>query len=110
MKTSDLWVVVGAARKSCPYHDRSLPGAWDQRGHVLWLEVEVWRHGRERSAATAADGRREPAFEVAGCRFEPGPGSAEVGHPKKRLELAGLREDVAFAQAEHRCASISLLY
>ena len=25
----------------------------------------------------------------------------EVGDPKKRLELAGLREDVAFAQAEH---------
>jgi putative transposase len=36
------------------------------------------------------------AIEGAGCRPEPGPRGAEGGHSKKRLELAGLREDIAF--------------
>jgi len=36
---------------------RPVPGAWDQRSHVLQLEGEVRRTGRERGAATAADGR-----------------------------------------------------
>ncbi len=52
----------------------------------------VRQHGCERGAAAAVDGRREPAAEGAGCRPEPGPGSAEVGDPKKRLELAGLSD------------------
>src|SRR5271170_7122178 len=79
-----------------------MPGAWDQRGDVLWLEVEVRRHGRERGAAAEGDGRREPPSEVAGGRAEPAWRGAEGSHTKKRLELAGLRGDVAFLSAEYR--------
>ena len=57
--------------------------------------------GMERGTATATDGRQQLAIEGTGCRPKPGPRSVEVGHSKKRLELAGLREDVAFAHAEH---------
>jgi hypothetical protein len=48
-----------------------------------------------------AFGGREPAVEATGGGAESALGSAEGRDPKKRLELAGLRDDVAFAQAEH---------
>ena len=44
---------------------------WDQRGDVIWLEVEVWRHGRQRGPAVESDGRREPRSEAAGGGAEP---------------------------------------
>ena len=69
-------------------------------GDVLRLEVEVWRDGSGRGAAVEAVGRGESAPEAPGGRSEPGPGSAESGDPKKRLELVGLRQDVAFVQQE----------
>jgi putative transposase len=34
-------------------------------------ESKFRRHGRERGAAAAADGRREPTAEATGCRSEP---------------------------------------
>jgi hypothetical protein len=40
--------------------------------------------------------------EVAGGRAEPARRGAEGSHTKKRLELAGLRGDVAFLSAEYR--------
>ena len=40
--------------------------------------------------------------EAAGCGAEPSRRGSEGRDPKKRLELAGLRGGVAFAQAEHR--------
>src|SRR5271169_2021888 len=80
----------------------SVPGARDQRGDVLWLEIEVRRHGRKRSAAAEGDGRREPPSEAAGGGAEPARRSAQSGDPKKRLELAGLRGDVAFVSGEFR--------
>lgn len=44
--------------------DRLVPGARDQRGDVLWLEVEVRRHGRERGTAVEGEGRREQSFSA----------------------------------------------
>ena len=79
-----------------------VPGARDQRGDVLWLEVEVRRHGCERGAAAEGDGRREPPSEAAGGGAEPARRGAEGSDPKKRLELAGLREEVAFVSVEFR--------
>ena len=55
----------------------------------------------ERGAAVEGDGRREPPSEAAGGGAEPAWRGAEGCDPKKRLELAGLRADVAFAQAEY---------
>ena len=43
---------------------RPVPGARDQRGDVLWLEVEVLRHGRERYTAVEGEGRREQSFSA----------------------------------------------
>lgn len=63
------------------------------------MEAEVWRHGRERGAAAKADGRREPPSEVAGGIAEPARQGSEGSDKKKRVELAGLREDVAFVHA-----------
>src|ERR1700720_622115 len=74
-----------------------MPRARDQRSDVLWLEVEVRRHGGQRGAAAEGDGRREPPSEAAGGGVEPARRGAEGGNPKKRLELAGLREEVAVA-------------
>src|SRR5271169_1563494 len=64
------------------------------------MEVEVWRNGSGRSATVEAVGGREPAAEAPGGRSESGPGSVESGDPKKRLELVGLRQDVAFVEQE----------
>ena len=80
----------------------SVPGARDQRGDVLRVEVEVRRDGCERSGAAATDGRREPAAEAAGGGSEPGQGDAQGGDSKKRMELAGLREYVAHVSVEFR--------
>src|SRR5271168_902373 len=77
-----------------------MPGAWDQRGDVLWLEVEVRRHGRERGTAAEGEGRREPPSEAAGGGAEPAWRGAQGGDTKKRLELAGLRGDVAFVSEQ----------
>jgi putative transposase len=41
-----------------------------------------------------------PPAEAAGGGFEPGQGDAEGGDPKKRLELAELRKEVAFVSTE----------
>ena len=79
-----------------------MPGARDQRGDVLWLEVEVRRHGRQRGAAAEGDGGREPSSEAAGGGAEPARRGAEGSDPKKRVELAGLREEVAFISVEFR--------
>ena len=84
MKTADLW------------------GARDQRGDVLWLEVEVRRPGGQRGAAAESDGGREPSSEAAGCGAELARRGAEGDDPKKRLELAGLRDEVAFVSVELR--------
>ena len=67
---------------------------------ALHLEVEVRGNGSERGAAAAGVGGRESATEATGGGPEPGPGSAESGDPKKRLELVGRREDVALAMGE----------
>ena len=97
---ADHWDIEAARGGS---EDRgSVPGAWDQRGDVLRLEVEVRGHGRERGAAAKGDGRREPSAEAVGGGVEPEQRSAESSDKKKRLELAGLREDVAFASAEYQ--------
>src|SRR5271163_1036758 len=80
----------------------SVPGARDQRGDVLWLEIEVRRHGRKRSAASEGDGRREPPSEAAGGGAESSRRGAQRGDKKKRLELAGLRGDVAFVSERFR--------
>src|SRR5208283_45647 len=77
-----------------------VPRAWDQCGDVLRMEVEVWRDGSGRSATVEAVGGREPPTEAPGGRSESGPGSVESGDPKKRLELVGLRQDVAFVEQE----------
>src|SRR5271168_43229 len=79
-----------------------MPGAWDQRGDVLWLEAEVRRDGRERGATAEGDGRREPSSEASGGGAESARRSAEGRDPKKRLELAGLRGDVAFVSEQFR--------
>src|ERR1019366_7612281 len=71
-----------------------VPRARDQRGDILWLEVEVRRAGSERGAASEGDGRLEPSSEVVGGRTELARRGAEGSHTKKRLELAGLREEV----------------
>lgn len=65
------------------------------------MEAEIRRHGCERGVAVEADRGREPSSEAAGGGAEPAWRSAEGGHKKKRVELAGLREDVALVQAEH---------
>src|ERR1700731_3371185 len=79
-----------------------MPRARDQRSDVLWLEVEVRRHGGQRGAAAEGDGRREPSSEASGCGTESARRGAEGGDPKKRVELAGLREEVAFVSVEFR--------
>ena len=48
------------------------------------------------------DGGREPSSEAAGGGAEPARRGAEGGDPKKRVELAGLREEVAFISVEFR--------
>ena len=68
---------------------------------TLYTEEQVRRHGSERGAAAEGTGRRQPALEATRRRPQPGPGSAERGHPKKRLELVGQRQDVAFMIADH---------
>jgi Transposase len=44
-----------------------------------------------------------------GGRPQPGQGSFEGGDPRKRLELAGMRNDVAFASAQFRMPMASRL-
>jgi hypothetical protein len=46
-----------------------------------------------------SDGRREPSIEGTGCGAELASGRAEGSDSKKRVEFAGLREDLAFAQS-----------
>ncbi len=79
-----------------------MPRAWDLVCDVLAVEAEVWRHGRERGAAAEADGGREPSSEAAGGGAESARRGAEGSHKKKRVELAGLSEDVAFVSAGFR--------
>jgi len=87
-------------------------GVWDQHSYRLYVEVEIRWHGRQRGADSASRGRREPSPEAAGRGPEPAPGSTEGGDPKNRVELAGLREDIAFALTSFRvseCAACKLL-
>ena len=79
-----------------------VPGARDRRGHVLCLEVEVRWDGCERGATAEDDGRREPSSEAAGSGAESAWRGVEGSDTKKRLELAGLRGDVAFVSSEYR--------
>src|ERR1700730_10555632 len=72
-----------------------------QRRDHLHLEVEVWRHGSQRSTTAEESGGRKPAAEAVGGRSQPGQGSAQGDRAKKRLELAGLRTDVAFAMEQY---------
>jgi putative transposase len=50
-------------------------------------------------ATSAADGKWEPALEAVGRWPESRSWGFEGHHPKKRLELAGLREDIALVSA-----------
>jgi len=59
-------------------------------------------HGGQRSAAAEGDGRQEPPSEAAGGGAESARRGAEGCDPKKRLEFAGLREEVAFVSVEFR--------
>src|ERR1700693_4467631 len=79
-----------------------MPRGRDQRSDVLWLEVEVRRHGGQRGAAAEGDGRREPSSEASGCGTESARRGAEGGDPKKRVELAGLREEVGVLRVRFR--------
>lgn len=47
----------------------------------------------------AANERREPAIEAVGRRAEFGSRNTAGSDPKKRLELGGLREEIAFVSA-----------
>ena len=57
--------------------------------------------GRGWGSATAARaGIEEPPSEAVGGRSQPGQRSVESDRTKKRLELAGLRADAAFAMEQ----------
>src|SRR6185437_6908168 len=108
-----FWVTIGAERGR--YVEEEVFGSGDDRGaetdgsgthggrcgprtgrveaHRLRLESQVRRDERERGAAAAATGRREPAAEEAGRRPQPGQGHAESGDRKKRVELVDRREE-----------------
>lgn len=76
-------------------------GARRERGHDLGLEVEVWRHGGGRRQAASWLGGREPAAEADGGRSLLRQIRVEERDPKQRVELAGLRRDVAHAVGQH---------
>src|ERR1700728_17875 len=72
-----------------------------QQAHHLWLESQVRRAGSQRSAASAAIGRRERTVEEAGSGSEPGPGNAESGDRKKRAELVDRRTDAGWLREQY---------
>src|SRR4051812_34986712 len=78
-----------------------MPQARDQRGDLLQLEEQVWRHGRLRSqAAEAAPGRERQAEEAAGGRHAR-QRSPEGSAVKKMVTPAVKREAVAHLETAH---------
>jgi transposase-like protein len=66
---------------------------------VYGWEQKVGGMEGERGAAASGDGGRELWSEVVSCGAESAWRGAEGNHKKKRLELAGLREEMAFVSA-----------
>ena len=81
------------------------------QAHDLCLEVEVRRHGRQRSTGGQTAARRERAIKEVGRGSQPGQGYAAVGNPKKltglverRAEVRRLREE--FQTSERRVCEL----
>lgn len=78
----------------------AVSGARGERGDAVRLEEQVQRDGGRRSATAAESGRREPPSETAGSGSQLERRGAEGDRAKKRLKLAGLRANAAFAMKQ----------